>query len=197
MLSTADSVDLGQPVDVDSIYLGEKQVKADSIVLDKNLYNFAFLPWLPCVMPDSRVIHVRRHPLDCLLSVYRAHFTSGAGYSSSLLDSARLLIEQEAQMRAWKSIDGLSIYTIHYDQLVVAPEAQIRGLIDWLGWDWSSDYLQPEKKSMASSTASVVQIRRPINGRSRGVWTHYVELLEAPRRLLIDSGLFDDFSLEV
>ena len=197
MLSTADSADLGQPVDVDSIYLGEKQVKADSIVLDKNLYNFAFLPWLPCVMPDSRVIHVRRHPLDCLLSVYRAHFTSGAGYSSSLLDSARLLIEQEAQMRAWKSIDGLSIYTIHYDQLVVAPEAQIRGLIDWLGWDWSSDYLQPEKKSMASSTASVVQIRRPINGRSRGVWTHYVELLEAPRRLLIDSGLFDDFSLEV
>ena len=144
------------------------------------------------------MIHVRRHPLDCLLSIYRAHFASGgAGYSSSLLDSARLLIEQEAQMITHKSVKELSIHTIQYDQLVVSPELHIRSLIDWLDWDWSNDYLAPEKKAMPSSTASFVQIRRPINDRSLGVWRHYADLLEAPRKLLIDSDLFSDFSFNV
>lgn len=197
-LASDESACSSQTIDIDSIYLGDKQVDTNSIILDKNLYNFAFLSWLPCVMPESKVIHVRRHPLDCLLSIYRAHFASGgAGYSSSLLDSARLLIEQEAQMITHKSVKELSIHTIQYDQLVVSPELHIRSLIDWLDWDWSNDYLAPEKKAMPSSTASFVQIRRPINDRSLGVWRHYADLLEAPRKLLIDSDLFSDFSFNV
>ena len=197
-LSSDESAGLNQAIDVDSIYLGDRRIDSNSIVLDKNLYNFAFLSWLPYLMPESKVIHVRRHPLDCLLSVYRAHFASGgAGYSSSLLDSVRLLIEQETQMRSYKSVNELSIYTLQYDQLVVSPELHVRNLIDWLGWDWSNDYLAPEKKVMPSSTASFVQIRRPINDRSLGVWRHYADLLEAPRKLLIDSDLFADFSFDL
>ena len=96
-----------------------------------------------------------------------------------------------------KSVKELSIHTIQYDQLVVSPELHIRNLIDWLDWDWSNDYLAPEKKAMPSSTASFVQIRRPINDRSLGVWRHYADLLEAPRKLLIDSDLFTDFSFNV
>ena len=100
-------------------------------------------------------------------------------------------------MRSLKSNKDLLIYTIQYDQLVVSAEPNIRNLINWLGWDWSVDYLSPEQKVMPSSTASFVQIRRPINGRSLGVWRHYSDLLEGARRLIVDSGLFDDFSFDV
>ena len=35
------------------------------------------------------------------------------------------------------------------------------------------------------------------NDRSLGVWRHYADLLEAPRKLLIDSDLFADFSFDL
>ena len=60
-LSSGDSGRLNEVVDIDSIYLENKRAEANSIFLDKNLYNFAFLSWLPFLMPESRVIHVRRH----------------------------------------------------------------------------------------------------------------------------------------
>ena len=57
-------------------------------------------------------------------------------------------VNQEAQMITHKSVKELSIHTIQYDQLVVHQTYQlphIRNLIDWLDWDWSNDYLAPEK----------------------------------------------------
>ena len=103
-LASDESACSSQTIDIDSIYLGDKQVDTNSIILDKNLYNFAFLSWLPCVMPEKSDPCQETSARLLVVHLQGTFASGGAGYSSSLLDSARLLIEQEAQMITHKSV---------------------------------------------------------------------------------------------
>ena len=179
---------------LDEIPLLEQPSQA-AITIDKSLYNFIHCNVILDLIPNAKVIHSRRNPLDNILSMLRARMVAPQNYCSDVVDAAEVIIAQEQAMLAFKERYGERIFTNHYEQLTHKPEHHILTLLSWLGWPWDERYLNHHRKDRMIFNASAIQARNPINGRSVEGWRRYADLLEPARQCLVSSGLFDSAAL--
>ncbi len=149
-----------------------------NITTNKNLFNYQYTGIIAKKIPNAKIIHCFRNPLDNILSLFRAHFAKGIEYSSSLADSAKVYLDQETIMTEYKNRFRTKIYDLNYDSLVTNPEKEIRSLISWIGWQWEDMYLSPHLNSRSVLTRSNVQVRSPINSKSIDGWKNYKEMLK-------------------
>ncbi len=162
--------------------LYNKEIKIDSIqnqnITDKNLSNYSYIPLILKEIRGSRIIHCYRNPLDNVLSIYRSNFTTGYPYSSSLIDIAKVLINQHELMQTYKKLFPNHICSVNYDKLVCEPELEIKKITTWLNFEWNENYLSPHLNLRKVSTTSNVQVRSPINKKSLLGWENYKVLLK-------------------
>ena len=156
---------------------------------DKNLYNYINISFIAYHMPAAKIIHCRRNPMDNILSMLRSNLKAGSSYTSTIEDSAKVLIAQEQAMQIQKERHSENIFTFDYDKFVNAPEASLRKLLGWLDLEFDESYLHPEKSTRNVNTASVMQARKPISNKSVGGWKNYKKLLEPALRILQENGV--------
>ena len=156
-------------------------------ITNKWLYNYQYTGIIATNIPESKIIHCFRNPLDNILSIYRANFARGNTFASSLVDCAKVYLDQEEVMTAYKKRFRSTIYDLNYDLLVQNPNKEIKSLISWLGWDWHNQYLSPHLNPRSVSTASNIQVRYPINSKSVGGWKSYEEMLKPAMEILIQN----------
>ena len=159
---------------------------------NKNLYNYLFTGIIANGIPNAKIIHCYRNPLDNILSIYRANFKEGNQYSSSLVDSARVYLNQENIMSEYKKRFRSTIYDLNYDSLVVNPKKEIRSLINWLGWEWQESFLSPHLNSRPIKTRSNIEVRSPINSNSVGGWKNYKEMLKPAMEIITKKDKYKD-----
>ena len=145
-------------------------------------------------LPNAKIIHCYRNPLDNILSIYRANFESGNEYSSSLIDCTRIYLDQEEIMSRYKDRFRSKIYDLNYDLLVSDPNKEIKSLISWLGWQWDNKYLSPHLNPRSVSTASSIQVRSPINSKSIGGWKNYKDILKPAIEILTQTDRYRDIA---
>ncbi len=183
-----------QDLKLSDIYWGKirDHKKKSNKTTNKNLYNFLYAGIIANEIPNSKIIHCYRNPLDNILSIYRAHFTQGNQYSSSLIDCAIVYLNQEEIMKKYKTRFRSQIYDLNYDSLVQNPEEEIKSLISWLGWKWRDEYLSPHLNPRKVFTASKVQVRSPINSKSIGGWKNYKNILKPSIEILTQTEKYRD-----
>ena len=176
------------------IYFQEIKSLKDNfkITTNKWLYNYQYLGVILNNMPNAKIIHCFRHPLDNILSITRANFARGNSYSSSLKDCAKVYLDQELTMQEYKKRFSSNIYDLNYDLLVTNPKKIIKNLIAWLEWDWQETYLCPQLNKRSVLTASNVEIRSPINSRSIGGWQNYKDMLTPAIKILKKNERYKD-----
>ena len=165
-----------------------------NISTNKWLYNYQYAGIIAKHIPNARIIHCYRNPLDNILSIYQAHFARGNEYSSSLVDCAKVYLDQEEIMTEYKNRFRSKIYDLNYDLLVSNPNQEIISLISWLGWEWDDAYLSPHLNPRSVSTASSVQVRSKINSKSIGGWKNYKEMLKPAIRILTKTNKYEDIT---
>ena len=156
----------------------EISLTTQKITTDKQLFNYAYTGLILNKIPSSLIINCTRNPLDNILSIYKANFSKGHKYSSSLNDCADIYLNKENLMNQYKKKYKSKIYDFNYDAVVLNPEKEIKKLIDWLGYKWENFYLTPHLTKRQISTASKVQARYPINRNSFEGWKNYKDLLK-------------------
>ncbi len=182
------------------IYLSEIYKKKVSnitklnISTNKWLYNYQYVGIIAKQIPNAKIIHCFRNPLDNILSIYRTHFSAGNQYSCSLVDCAKVYLDQDEIMTKYKNRFRSKIYDLNYEKLVVNPKPEIKSLISWLGWDWDDQYLSPHLNPRSVSTASNIQVRSPINSKSIGGWKHYKEMLKPTITILSQNHKYQDIN---
>jgi len=162
------------------------------ITTNKWLYNYQYAGIIARHIPNSKIIHCFRNPLDNILSIYRTNFARGNKYSSSLVDCPKVYLDQEEVMNEYKKRFRAKIYDLNYDLLVSNPNKEIKSLISWLGWKWNDQYLSPHLNPRSISTASNVQVRSPINSKSIGGWKNYKELLKPAMEIITQNNKYED-----
>ena len=169
----------GQKLSLADLYWkGLSEIVGDfDITTNKMLYNYQYVGYILDQIPNSKIIHCFRNPLDNILSIFRAHFANGNEFSSSLIDCAKVYLDQDNIMTEFKTRFQTAIYDLNYDLLVREPRKEIKSLIDWLAWDWNESYLLQHLNLRPVSTASNIQIRSPINSKSIGGWKNYKNML--------------------
>ena len=112
----------------------------------------------------------------------------------SLVDCARVYLDQENIMTEYKHRFRSKIYDLNYDSLVSNPNQEIKSLISWLDWEWDDAYLSPHLNPRSVFTASKIQVRSPINSKSIGGWKNYKDMLKPAIEILTQTDKYQDIT---
>ncbi len=155
---------------------------------DKMPGNFLHLGLIQTLLPQARVIHCRRHPLDTGLSCFTQDFSSlGLAWSRRLEHIADFYEGYRSLMDHWVAVLDLPLLDIDYETMVAEPEHSTRRMLEFLGLEWDPACLEPDQGGTAA-TASYAQVARPIYRSSVGRHHHYAaQLAPLARRLGLET----------
>ncbi|MEO9190513.1 MAG: sulfotransferase [Acetobacteraceae bacterium] len=156
-------------------------------VTDKLPFNFRRLGLLHLLLPDARIIHCRRHPVDTCLSIYTIPFRAKLDFVGSKADLAFCYQQYARLMDHWRAmLPPDRFLEVDYERLIADREAESRRLIAFTGLDWDNACLQPERNNRTIRTASAWQARQPVYASSVARWRNYKPWLGELRELLPD-----------
>ncbi|MEZ0259871.1 MAG: sulfotransferase [Alphaproteobacteria bacterium] len=151
-------------------YAGYARLAADkdAVVVDKMLPNFMLLGLLKLAMPEAKFIHCQRDPVDAGLSVWTTLFFEPTPWAYDQRDIARYYKAQMKLMAHWQKLFPQAIHVLSYEKLVAEQEAETKKLLEFCGLPWDPRCLDFHTASGMVKTASVMQVRQPINAASVG-----------------------------
>ncbi|KZC99652.1 MULTISPECIES: sulfotransferase [unclassified Thalassospira] len=149
------------------------------LIVDKMLGNFDMIGMIMQAIPEARIIHCRRSPIDTCLSCYSKLFRSPVSYSYDQKELAEFYMAYEEQMTYWhQHIPASSLMESHYEDMVAQTEKQSRKLLEFLGLPWNPEVLDFHNKKRTVSTASMAQVRKPIYNSSVERWRRYAPYIQ-------------------
>jgi tetratricopeptide (TPR) repeat protein len=168
-------------------------------VVDKMPANFLYLGLIHAALPNAKIIHMRRNPIDTCLSIYFQNFGAVHSYANDLGDLAHYYAEYLRLMDHWRlNLPTDAILDLPYEELVEDQEAWSRRIVDFIGLAWDPSCLDFHQTSRTVSTFSKWQARQKISQSSVERWRNYREFagpllslteLKPPQRVLIESAL--------
>ncbi|MDI1326202.1 MAG: sulfotransferase [Brevundimonas sp.] len=162
--------------------------------IDKTPANFLYIGLITRALPNARIIHLRRHPLDSGYALYKTLFRMGCPYSYDLEDLAAYMLAHRRLMDHWRAVAPGRILDVDYEALVADQETVSRRIIDHCGLDWQDACLTFHENTAPAATASAAQVRQPIHARSVGLWRRYAGQLE-PLAVALRAGGVDPMEL--
>ena len=145
--------------------------------IDKLNYNWSRVGYLRMILPNAKIIDLRRNALDCCWSNFKMMFAEGHTASNDQRSIARFYRDYVRLVDAVDTAAPGGILKVRYEDLVDDVEAQTRRILDFLGLDFEPACLDFHLASEAVATPSSEQVRRPINRDSIGSAQPYREWL--------------------
>lgn len=172
----AASLDRDQLWRLGEAYLAQlPQVPAGVVrIVDKLPGNFLRIGLIRLMLPNARIIHTLRDPLDTCLSCYFKLFTNGLLFTYDLGELGHYYRSYSRLMQHWRAVlPPDAILDVRYENVVDDLEAQARRLIEYCGLAWDERCIGFHRHARPVRTASSVQVRQPLFRSSVGRWRHY------------------------
>lgn len=148
-------------------------------VVDKMPANFLHAGLIRLILPNARIIHCRRDPVDTCLSCYTKLFTAEQLFAYDLAELGRFHRDYQSLMAHWRKVLPKDRFIeVDYETVVEDVEGQARRLIDFLGLAWDDACVRFHETRRTIRTASVNQVRQPIYKTSAGRWKAHARHLE-------------------
>jgi tetratricopeptide (TPR) repeat protein len=161
-------------------------------ITDKMPANFFTVGLIHLMLPQAKIIHVNRNPIDTCISGFSKMYNRGQLYSYDLTELGHYYRQYARLMEHWRRVlPANSMLDLQYEDLVADSETQARRLIDFCELDWSDDCLNFHKTKRSVRTASVTQVRQPIYKTSVERWRRYEQFLQPLRDALGQELLAD------
>jgi tetratricopeptide (TPR) repeat protein len=153
-------------------------------VVDKMPPNFMNLGLIHMALPNARIIHMRRHPIDTCLSIYFQYFLSTHPFANDLGSLTHYYREYLRVMEHWRRVlpPGV-ILEIPYESLIGEQETWSRRMLAFLDLPWDARCLDFQDTQRVVLTASKWQVRQKLHGTSSGRWRNYQKFVGPLREL--------------
>jgi tetratricopeptide (TPR) repeat protein len=155
-----------------------------SYFIDKLPHNWSNILFIRRILPQARIIDIRRPPMDCCFSNFTQSFSSAHASSFALEDIGQCYVDY---VRLMAHLDGIApglVYHIAYDRLIDDAEAELKAALGYLGLSWNPSVLEYQKLDRVVRTPSSEQVRRPLNRDGMDAWMPYAEWLEPLKNTL-------------
>ncbi len=146
-------------------------------ITDKLPGNFLSIGLIKILLPNARIIHCQRSPLDNCISLYFQCFQNHK-FSFELTELGQYYLQYQRLMSHWKNLFPGEILNLQYEELVMDQERLSRQLIDHIGLQWDArclDFHNNERDVMSSTN---IQVRQPMYKNSINRWKHYEKHLQ-------------------
>jgi hypothetical protein len=160
--------------------------------VDKLPPNYLYVPLILKALPNAKIIHLTRNPMDACFSSFKQLFADAYPHSYDQAEMARHHARYYHLMSLWRERFSGRFFDISYEETARDLEPNARALIDYLELPWEDACLHFHKQDAAVTTASAVQVREPAHTRSIGRWRRYENQLEPMRKALQEQGLPTD-----
>ena len=142
-------------------------------IIDKQLYNYLYLPLI--IRMPLRIIYCTRQPADLYISNIKADFRWKNSFVSSSHAFIRFFRHYHESMKTLLDASGSEmIKRLSYEDLAKFPEESTQDLANFLNLEWSPAWINTAENNNTISTASMMQVRRPINTGSIGSHLKYI-----------------------
>jgi tetratricopeptide (TPR) repeat protein len=167
-------------------YLEQTQWRAGDrpYYVDKLPPNYMLAGFIRRALPQAKIVHMTREPMDLCFSNYRALFGDAFAYSYDLGALAAHHAQYRRLMRHWHAVMPGAIHDIDYTALVRHTEAATRALLEHCGLPFEAGCLDTSANPAPVATLSSAQVREPIHARSLEAWKPYASRLEPLRQAL-------------
>ncbi len=152
--------------------------------IDKMPNNFAHVGLIHLILPNARIIDVRRHPMACGLSLFKEHFANAQLFSYSLATIGQYYRQYVELMAHFRQVLPGRVHRIVYEALVEDTESEVRKLLEHCGLPFEANCLRFYENARAVSTASSEQVRQPIFRQGLDHWRNYEAWLQPLRNEL-------------
>ncbi len=148
-------------------------------ITDKMPTNFAYVGLLRLILPNARIIHTVRDPVDTCVSCFSRLFPAGVTFSYDLAELGCYYRWYHELMEHWRTVlPAGAMLDVVYEDVIDDLEAQARRLIDYCGLPWDDRCLRFHQTNRPIKTASNVQVRRSLYRSSLARWRRYEAYLE-------------------
>ena len=151
----------------------EERAGKDARLTDKRPDNFLYVGLIKAILPQAKFVVTERDWRDVAVSIFSTRLGPGQGYASRLEDIRHYLDLHRALIDHWAELLGDDLIRVSYEELVSSPRDTIGSLLERLAEDWSDACLEFDQRQASVGTASVWQVRQPINPKSIGRWKNY------------------------
>jgi tetratricopeptide (TPR) repeat protein len=187
LLERAAGVDYGV---VGRRYLAHTRWRAAGrpFLTDKLPPNFLHVGFIRRALPQAKVLHLVRDPMDVCLSNLKELFAAAYYYSYDLDELAGHYGRYRRLMAHWHAQLPGFVLDVAYADLVTDPEGTTRRILDFCGLPWEPGCVAIENRTAPVTTASSTQVRESIHAGALGSWRRYAGPLEPLRQRLQDDG---------
>ncbi len=147
-------------------------------ITDKMPANFFGIGLIHAMLPNAKIIHVNRNPVDTCLSCFMQLFGRKQDYTYDLAELGRYYVDYSRLMEHWRSVLPAGAFLeVQYEEIVADQETQARRMIAFCGLDWNDACIDFHKNKRSVLTLSLAQVRQPIYKSSVERWRSYERFL--------------------
>lgn len=147
-------------------------------IINKLPHNFLMIGFIKLALPNARIIHCLRNPMDTCYSMYQHNFESRHLYAHDLVELGKYYNAYAKLMRHWNGVIADEMLEFHYEDLVTNQQEQTKKLLEFCNLDWHAGCLEFYNNERAVVTASAAQVREPINQTAVMRWKKYQRQLQ-------------------
>ena len=154
---------------------------------DKMPNNWMHLGMLRTILPNARIIDVRRDPLSCCFSNWKQLYAQGLDHSNKLETMGQYYVDYVRLMSHFDAAQPGMVHRVIYDDLVDDLEGEARRLLAYLDLPFDPAVLEFYSNDRAVRTISAGQVRKPINRDGIGQWQLFEAWLDPLKIALGDT----------
>lgn len=148
-------------------------------IVDKMPANFLHAGAIHLMLPQAKIIHARRDPVDTCLSCYSKLFGGEQSFTYNQAELGQFYCDYQRLMDHWRALLPPSHFLeVHYESVVEDIETQARRILNFLDLPWNPACLEFYATERPVRTASVNQVRKPVYKTSSGRWRKHANNLK-------------------
>jgi tetratricopeptide (TPR) repeat protein len=144
---------------------------------DKMPLNETHLGLIALIFPEAPIIHLLRHPLDVVLSVFSNHLTHGFYCAHDLVTIARHYVLIMGLVEHYRREMTLRYLPVRYEDIVADQETNVRKMLGFVGASFDRRCLNFHENRRYARTASYAQVTEKLYDRSRYRYRAYLKEL--------------------
>jgi hypothetical protein len=145
--------------------------------IDRMPNNFRHIGLIHLILPNARIIDVRREPMACCFSNLKQLYASGQEFTYGTELIARYYRTYLDLMRHWDEALPGRVLRVCYEDVVENLEGNVRRILDFCGLPFDGGCLDFHMTERTVSTASSEQVRQPIFRAGLAQWRNYEAML--------------------
>ena len=179
-------LDASQLKDLGQEYIDRTRIQRGdgAFFIDKMPNNFLHVGLIHMILPNSKIIDARRHPMATCFSGFTQLFASGQRFTYGLANIGSYYRDYVHVMDHWDLVLPGRVLLVQYEDVVADTEIQVRRILEYCDLPFEKACLEFHQTERAVRTASSEQVRQPIYSGALEHWRNYEKHLDELKNAL-------------